>query len=44
MIETGSSLGMVSMDNSILNLYKDKIITKEDAMERLTDPALINAL
>ena len=44
MIETGSSLGMISMDNSVLNLCKKGIITKEEAADRLTDQALINTI
>ncbi len=37
LIETNRSIGMQSMDSSILSLLKDKLITDEVAMEAATD-------
>lgn len=36
-IQTGASFGMVSMDNSILDLYKRRLIYKEDALKQAVD-------
>lgn len=36
-IITGGSLGMVSMDNSLINLYKDRKITSDEVYTRCVD-------
>lgn len=37
-IQTGSSVGMVSMDQDLKRLYENKLITKETAMNYLLNP------
>ena len=37
-IQTGSNVGMISMERSLANLYKSGIISKEIAMESTTKP------
>lgn len=37
-IATGAQQGMISMDQSILNLYKEKKISKQTALDFATDP------
>ena len=41
-ILTGGSMGMSTMDNSLLNLYQDKLISREDLNLYCVDPAYIN--
>ena len=36
-IQTGASFGMMTMDNSILELYKRRLITKETALKQAVD-------
>lgn len=36
-IQTGASIGMITMDNSILELYKRRLITKETAINQAMD-------
>lgn len=43
-IHTGSDFGMHSMDASLAQLYKDRIITLETAKEHAVDPAALNKL
>jgi twitching motility protein PilT len=38
MIEIGSKDGMITFDESLANLYHDKVITKEEAMLNARDP------
>lgn len=40
-IETGMSVGMITMDKHVKQLYKDKIITKDVALGQLGDPGLL---
>lgn len=43
-IQTGKKVGMVTMDSSIGNLYKEKIITYEDAMAYAIDKDFLSRL
>ena len=40
-IQAGSSVGMISKDASIKNLYLKKMITRETALEHMRDPGLL---
>ena len=37
MIQTGSKFGMQSMDQELVNLYRQGIITKQTVLSRCTD-------
>ena len=43
-IETGSKLGMCTMDQSVFELYEKGIIDKDRALENLTDRGFINRI
>lgn len=43
-IQTSADVGMVTLDNDIIRLYKDGEITSETAEAYVTDPALIKKL
>ncbi len=42
-IETGSSVGMVTLDRSVTQLYQQGIISRDVALKNLDDPRLIEA-
>jgi twitching motility protein PilT len=41
-IQTGNSDGMISMDNYIVNLYKKKLISYEEALTHCIDKRALN--
>jgi Tfp pilus assembly pilus retraction ATPase PilT len=44
MMEASKGMGMITMDASIHNLFKDGVLTKEEAMRFMRNPKKIEKL
>ena len=40
-IQTGASLGMITMDTHLMSLYNKELITADEAVEKAQDPIVI---